>query len=399
MSHPRRTRPESNQRSTASGAARKSHPLPKRKKFIFWCLLILGGTFAGLLLTEIAVRAFDIKPQFLRRKAVLMSVDEPSLWYFCYPSNPNGEFKPLPDVSRGNWKLINFPDNSHPLPLSDLAKTPWCVRDQFSRQGIRDRIFPVKPPEGIVRIAMVGDSFVRGEGVSVEDTLPKQLEAMLPTNRYEVMNYGFAGFDTEEEVDMVGQAVKKANAKRVILVFIPNDIHLTEELKNRQRLINDLVNVREDLLSTNQSRPWYESSQLVRFTSSMLELKKIGRETAQWYLDSYDPKFNADGLQRLANNFKTFASVPNCRIAVVLYPLIYDFENGYPLMPIHEKVKKLVQDAGLPVLDLAPAFIGSDTRSLQVHPCDHHPNRRAHAIAAREIKKWLEKDVPQFLTD
>ena len=383
-----------------SNAADRSVSLSRGKKAFFWCLLLFMGTVGGLLIAEITVRVFDLKPESLRRKALLIDADDSSSVYFCYPSNPNGEFQPLPNVTRGEWKLYTFPATTNTLPLADLKKTPWCVAEHKSNQDLRDRQFPFQPPAGIVRIAMVGDSFVRGQGVPVGLTLPKQLERLLGTNRCEVMNVGFSGLATEHEVIAAQKAAGEPfNARHIVLVFIPNDIHLTEELAQRQRYINDLINVREELLAKNRERPWYEWSQLAQFASTIVRLRQVGRETAQWYLDSYDPKYNADGLQRLANDFKTLASMPNCRVAVVLYPLMYELEKGYPLMPIHERVKKIVQAAGLPVLDLAPVFVGTDARTLQVHPSDHHPNGRAHAMAARAIKEWLEKDLPEFIKE
>jgi hypothetical protein len=57
----------------------------------------------------------------------------------------------------------------------------------------------------------------------------------------------------------------------------------------------------------------------------------------------------------------------------------------------------MARDAGIPVLDLAPAFAGMDTESLRVHPTDHHPNGKAHAIAARAIADWVMEELPGFL--
>lgn len=387
------------ERNVEQRTAAAPTPLSRTKKTVFWCLLLCLGTFVGLVIAEITVRLFDLKPEGLRRKTVLINTDDPASLYFCYSSNPIGEFRPVPDVTHGNWKLHHFPDGRD-LPLSDLQKSPWCVNEQSSPQaGLRDRLYPLTPPPGIFRITMIGDSFTRGEGVAIDHSMPKQLEAMLGTNRYEVVNVGFSGQATETEVTNAELMVAQLKPKLVILVFIPNDIHLTEELEKRQRYINDLINIREDLLTTGAKISWYESSRLIQLASSAVKLRQIGHETAQWYLDSYDPRYNNDGLQRLGANFKRLASIPDCRIAVVIYPLMYDLEKGYPLMPIHRTVKKLAQEARLPVLDLAPFFIGYDTRSLQVHPCDHHPNRRAHEIAARAIKEWLEKDMPELLTN
>jgi hypothetical protein len=46
---------------------------------------------------------------------------------------------------------------------------------------------------------------------------------------------------------------------------------------------------------------------------------------------------------------------------------------------------------GVPVLDLLPAFQGRKAKDLWVSPGDHHPNERAHAIAANEIGRFLEE--------
>ena len=82
----------------------------------------------------------------------------------------------------------------------------------------------------------------------------------------------------------------------------------------------------------------------------------------------------------------------------MLYPLMLRFETEYPLTPVHDHVAAIAQNAGLPVLDLTSAFEGADTESLWVHPTDHHPNGKAHSIAAGAIVEWLKRDVPGFLS-
>ena len=56
----------------------------------------------------------------------------------------------------------------------------------------------------------------------------------------------------------------------------------------------------------------------------------------------------------------------------------------------------MARAAGLPVLDLAPAFVGQSAAKLWVHPCDHHPDSRAQAIAGNAIGEWLERDLRGF---
>jgi hypothetical protein len=350
-------------------------------------------------MAEISIRIFDLKPQSLRGKRYLEAQSDSKVIYHCYSSNPNREFQGLPDVSQGEWRLSTASIPQTQLPLSDLTKTPWCVEDRASDQSLRDRHYSPSPPEGKTRLAMVGDSFVRGEGVPIERCLPRQLEGLLGTDKFEVINAGFVGFGTEEEVTTVRRVSTKLKADRLILVFIPNDVRLTTALLNRQELINDLINVRDEHLARHNEKFWYyRASRLIQFLGSFFELRQITRGTVKWYLDSYDPAFNEGGLRLLAGNFHTLATIPGCRVAVVIYPLLVSLDSGYPLAPIHARVKKMAEDAGLPVLDLAPSFIEVKTSALQVHPCDHHPNGRAHAIAARAIHEWLVRDLPDFLT-
>ncbi len=369
-----------------------------RKRLVFRCLLVFIGLVAGLILAEISIRIFDIKPQSLHGKTYLRAQADAATFYECYSSNPNGEFQPLPDTSLGEWKLTTSGLPPTELALSALKQTPWCIQDQRSDQGLRDRHYSARPPPGKIRMAMVGDSFVRGEGVAVERSLPKQLEALLGPDKYEVLNVGFVSYATEEETKMIQEISAKWKVDHFLLVFIPNDVRLTTALLDRQEYINDLINIRDEQLGEHNNKRWYyHGSRVAQLIGSVFEMRQITRETAQWYLDSYDPAINAKGLGLMAENFHTLATLPGCRVAVVLYPFLFELEQGYPLAPIHARVKKMAEEAGLPVLDLAPAFIGNKTSSLQVHPSDHHPNSRAHAIAAQAINEWLRKDLPEFL--
>jgi hypothetical protein len=356
--------------------------------------LLVFGLASGLALTELVARALDLKPQSLRGKRYLIASD--ALSYHCYASNPHGEMSPLPDTSRGSWRLLTTSLTA--VPLESARETPWCVEDRLSDQSLRDRHFDPQPPGGRTRVAMVGDSFVRGEGVPVERGLPRQVEALLGADRYEVANVGFVGVGTSDEVITVREAMARLHVSRVVLVFVPNDVRVTPELQQRQQSINDLINVRDEEAARHDATMWYSGGpRVLHLAGSAFEMRRLSRETVRWYLDSYDPAVNEPGLRQLAADFRALAEVPGGRVVVALYPLMYGLEGGYPLAPVHARVAQMVKDAGLPVLDLAPAFRGQSTRSLQVHPSDHHPNGKAHGIAARAIAEWLTRGHPSFL--
>lgn len=366
---------------------------------MFRTAAVLLGLAAGVASVEIGLRALRFDPVKIGGKVYLRSSADKRTVYMCYPSNPNGELSRVPDISQGDWELMSASLPPARIPLTELSKTPWCVEDRTSDQGLRDRHYDRQPAGGKIRIAMVGDSFVRGEGVPADKTLPSKLEGDLGKEKFEVVNVGFAGAGTEDEVGYARQIVSRLDVSKLIVVFIPNDIRLSSALDQRQEYINDLINIREEHLKQHNNRvTLYRVSRVAALIGSYFEMRRITGETAQWYLDSYDPAFNSKGLELLEGNFRELAALPHCRVTLVLYPLMFELERSYPLQPIHEKVAELARKAGLRVLDLAPAFHGLKAQSIQVNPCDHHPNGRAHAIAAEAIAQWLKKEAPDFFT-
>ena len=70
---------------------------------------------------------------------------------------------------------------------------------EINQQGFRDRLFILEKTPGMTRIAFLGDSYVFGLGLNLEQSIPKQLETFLNRNstiiNYEVMNCGVIGYN------------------------------------------------------------------------------------------------------------------------------------------------------------------------------------------------------------
>lgn len=356
------------------------------------------GLLIAVLIAEVIVRVSGVEPPRVLSKRRLVDSSDLSTVYDCYPSNPSGELTALPDTTRGDWQLKTYAFVPQPLPLDQLSQTLWCVKYEYSSKLIRDREYSLDPPEGVQRWVCIGDSFVFGEGVPEHLTLPRQMESLLGEG-HEVMNAGVVGFNTQEEVDVLQRIAAEAHCSRAVFVFIPNDILLTPRLEFRQKYINDLILLRDNRLHTFESESWYTGHlKVLHLLGGNLTMQRIKRQTIQWYLDSYDAAHNQTNLQALQQDIHTLSQIPDCRVAFVLYPLMEGFENGYPLSTVHETVAGFARDAGLPVFDLAEAFAGMNADELTVHPTDHHPNGKAHAIAAQAITDWL-RTVPGFLDD
>lgn len=356
------------------------------------------GLAVGILAVEVALHVVGPKPGNHRSKRLLRNSAE-KLYYHCYPSNPSGELRELPKVVGDDWEVIELRTPPAKLDLSRLSKTPWGVRYQRTSRGFRGSEIPIAAKPGVTRMGMVGDSFVFGEGVWQERTLPAQIQDLLG-DEYDVLNLGLPGANFQADVQLATAAAGQLGCRRVVVVFVPNDVALSDELTRRQNDIHDLINIRAANLDEYERDAWYSGpSRILYCVGSYFAWRRITNDTIQWYLDSYKPEKNGDNLLQLAQLMQKLAELPDCKVALVLYPLMEGLDAGYPLAPVHEYVAKTAARAGLPVLDLAPAFANRPTDQLWVHPVDHHPNGRAHEIAAKAIVDWLEgKEMEGFLT-
>lgn len=144
---------------------------------------------------------------------------------YYYEDLPNaivhaeGDWRPYPAVYTINTDSLNEPKDY------ETAKKP-----------------------GVYRIITLGDSFTFGDGVSTKDNWTELLENELNANhschgknKYEVINLGVRGYDTEYEVERFKRRGQKYNPDLVIWSFVDfkrfkEDIYsLTAELKMKDR--------------------------------------------------------------------------------------------------------------------------------------------------------------------
>lgn len=99
----------------------------------------------------------------------------------------------------------------------------------YNSDGLRDREFNQNKDNNVFRIAVVGDSYVEGAEVELNDTFVKQLEKFLNDSyskgiKYEVINFGTVSYNSDHEYVVIKEKVSKYNPDLVILVFFFNDL-------------------------------------------------------------------------------------------------------------------------------------------------------------------------------
>ncbi len=106
-------------------------------------------------------------------------------------------------------------------PKLGWSYKPWGQMGIYrsNGQGIRaDRDFDAVPPDGVLRIATFGDSFMYGADVEVQDSWQARLEASDPT--VEVLNFGVSAYGTDQSVLRYFEEGVRFSPQVVVLSYI-----------------------------------------------------------------------------------------------------------------------------------------------------------------------------------
>jgi len=103
------------------------------------------------------------------------------------------------------------------------------IAGRINRHGWRDREWSLARPRDMIRIAVLGDSFVEAFQVEPESTFLQLAEAELnqaASARFELMNFARSGFTTTEELLILDREVAPFAPDIVVLFFFPeNDVN------------------------------------------------------------------------------------------------------------------------------------------------------------------------------
>ncbi|SHJ81422.1 hypothetical protein SAMN02745216_02324 [Desulfatibacillum alkenivorans DSM 16219] len=232
----------------------------------------------------------------------------------------------------------------------------------------------------------LGDSFMTGAGVKYEDVCFRRLEKMFKEEGRDlkIKNCAVPGVNLGHISSICAHELSLQPYPLVIYGFVLNDLGLP----GRESITgSDFIDQNN---GENQYNPWRKRLACVNLAASLIEKIRLNTQTTRAYLDAYEPDYAGPRLDILESMAKEVEGRGG-RMVLVLFPLLYDFDN-YRFEKCHALLRDFATNKGIPVLDLLPAFSQHKARDLWVNPTDHHPNELAHAIAAREIFRFLNQE-------
>jgi len=279
----------------------------------------------------------------------------------------------------------------------------------------------IEKEPGVKRLLVLGDSIAFGQAIMKEETFSKRLEKMLnkgkPKEQYEVINTGFMGIDTVQELMiLLNQGPFGSSRPELVkdgyvgLAYNP-DIILLE-----YTVLNDSVWIDKDTpfeiamphrWPSDRSRKWSYGDYAIPVPKSLDNwlgknslfyhyflhkyngfLKRLGLRNYAWKIrDMYKP--DSKGWLRSKSALAQIGRIAHDKkIPAVL--VLWSKNNNDELEDIYELIAEEGKKNGFYVLNMNKDIKWPE-ENFSVSMTDGHPNGKANKIAAQAIYKFLRE--------
>jgi hypothetical protein len=263
-----------------------------------------------------------------------------------------------------------------------------------NRWGMRDGDTPLEKPANVYRIAVLGPSHVMGSGVGDGETFVDLLEQRLNLGgaaaggtRYEVLNFGVAGYSLLQQLAMLEQRA---------LAFEPDALLLVDSPRAREPLVGHLLGV----LTAGVAVPYPDLARLLHeagvaslaepgapipFERARTLLARVGvRSRIPWPEAERRLWLASDRLMEWS--FEQLGRAGRARGARPMFVAL----NNVVDAPSNGDVVGAARAAGLPVIDLYGLWQGRNQSELRIASGDNHPNVAGHRLIAEELLAQIE---------
>lgn len=254
----------------------------------------------------------------------------------------------------------------------------------FNSDGYRGPEFPARE-EGVLRVALVGDSFTYGTAVAFEDTLGEQLERELAARGVpaQVLNFGVPGYGAQNVAAVVEHRALPLDPDVVLYVFYSNDVDPPSEW---EEIPPDAV------IDGMYGFPLH--SALAQWANVMVKrvALKLGRQLARRTPEYSRQSYTEGGGERVRDALGRMTAAcadADVRFAMAVFPHLTRVDLN-PFRPIDELALADARALGIEALDLVAAFPGeTDLSGYWASVFDSHPSPEGHAKVARYLAETL----------
>lgn len=273
----------------------------------------------------------------------------------------------------------------HPLPDTPDSFRWQGVVHKKDKNGMRrlNGAWPTRHPDTRVRILVVGDSLTYGLGVEESLTYPSQLQALLPSPKYEVLNLGIVGYNSTQILNVLKEHIPLLKPDLIIYGICLNDLLPVEKAEEHG---DDSFSppipywIRDPLISKTRL------GAAINTGYNKLLLTLGWREN---FIDQvfshpeYKTRFYQD-VKEMQELTKIYGLPPLIAIVLDQYPKIGS--KSYELA--EEIPQKLVRMDANSVI-MSRYYREHDGKTMFVSPWEGHPNEEAYRIWANILANFI----------
>ena len=281
-----------------------------------------------------------------------------------------------------------FFNSTDSIIITKVSKKWYQKNYVTNKSGFRDNIeYEKTVSPGKRRITFLGDSFVAGQGIKVEERFSNIIRNK--NSDWEIHSLAIPGWNTADEINIITSAIISGyRIDVVVLVYFSNDI-------------SDLNSAANDALSEAfkkvHSNNWFIRNSYTldhfyfRFRFLLTpEIKNYSYDV----LNCYQGEIWKKQKQRLLK-LKKIIEDNNGRLMVVTFPYMQDLSlEKYPHKNMHDILNQFWVDNKVPHFDLLDIFKKNEPRDVFVlNRYDAHPNANANSLAAAGIERFLKRSM------
>jgi hypothetical protein len=288
-------------------------------------------------------------------------------------TNQPEDWIPLRDTEAGFARQDFLLDDMRPSVSITYRDHPFTT----NRWGMRDQDYSKEKPAGTYRIAMVGPSDVMGSGVGDGEPFEALLEERLNRElggrryqRYEILNFSAEGRTPAQFLFTIDEKVKD---------FAPDLVLVTAHREDGFFFARHVGR----LLEAGQEIPYPEVRDVVKragvkpgmgFQGLRRRLEPLYPEITEWVYPQIRDRVAAMGAITGVLLLREPTAVPDSLTVV----------------------RRVVAQAGLPVVDLTRAYPPRQEPVLRIAQWDRHPNAQGHQALAKALYRALAEQDSVF---
>lgn len=268
----------------------------------------------------------------------------------------------------------------------------WRNTEIINAWEFRERNFNPIKPEGVYRIAVIGDSITYGQGVLESDRFTNLLEARLNNGKenYQVLNFGRRGAETVHHLQLLENPVLRLDPDFVLLQWYINDV----EGEDKSRRPDPIVLIPNELRENSAFLSMFHDLSI-----SLQEKLGLVETYEEYMIERFGDPLNSDSLDSV-NALREFVYL--CRqhglsVGIVIFNQYHS--QGNTLDFLINRVLEVCGEEAITCIDLRDVFAPyKGGRKLWANWGDMHPSPFAHGLVTDALMEtfgevWLSRQV------